>query len=56
MPGMSDLGRAVQDLAAARVYPERLRVERVAEYRRMLNVAVVLAVLAILASLVVALV
>lgn len=56
MRSMSDLERAVQDLAAAETYLARVRAERVAEYRRMLNVAVVLAVVAILLSLAVALV
>jgi hypothetical protein len=50
MTGMSDVERAVQDLAAARAYPEQVRAAKVAEYRVMLNAAVVLAVLAILVA------
>jgi hypothetical protein len=48
--GMNDIKRAAQELAAARAYPEQVRAAKVAEYRVMLNVAVVLAVLAILVA------
>lgn len=53
--GMTELERAYQDLAAARAYPASVRARWMAEYRRVLNVAVVLAVVAILVSLVVVL-
>lgn len=46
---MSDVERAVQDLAAAMTYADR--VAKAQQYRSMLNVAVVLAVLTILTAL-----
>lgn len=48
---MSDVERAVQDLAAAMTYADRVKVAKFAEYRAMVNAAAVLAVLAILVAL-----
>ena len=53
---MSDVERAVQDLAAAMTYADRVKAAKVSEYRAMVNAAAVLAVVAILVALAAALV